>query len=187
MNRSLAPHLYHIVGVCARIVMTRESPEALPYSRALFQGALGGALLFGILNRILIPDVTVGHAVLNSAGEVMLLLVGLHVVLSAKGMSDRFQKVATAMLCISTLGGALLLTLGRLPDSAAVQFLITGTYIAQLSGALTCLRRGLAISWWSAGLYLFAYLWITMLFFSISNALIHSGGGVGHSDPRGQV
>ena len=182
MSRAVATYLPHVLVVCLRIVATRESPEALPYSRSLLHLAIVAAFALGMVNRVSIPDVTWTHALLNTVGEVGLLLLGLHLVLSAKGMPERFQKVATAMLCISALGGGLLLVVGQLPDSLIVSSLITITYLGQLSGALTSLRYGLDTTWWAAGLYLFAYLWITLVFFNISASLLqvdplHSAAG----------
>ena len=172
MNRATTSDLPRIIAVCLRIVATRESPEALPYSRTLLHIAVLAAFAFGVINRIVIPGVTWPHALLNSLGEISLLLVGLHLVLTARALPERFHKVATAMLCISALGGGLLLVIGRLPDSLIVSSFITVTYLGQLSGALTSLRHGLDTTWWPAGLYLFAYLWVTLVFFNISASLL---------------
>ena len=173
MNRAVASSLPHIFVVCLRIVATRESPEALPYSKTLLRAAVTAACALGMVNRLAMPDITWTHALLNTAGEVGLLLLGLQLVLSARGMPERFHKVATAMLCISALGGGLLLVIGQLPESLIASSLITITYLGQLSGALTSLRHGLDTTWWAAGLYLFAYLWVTLVFFNISASLLH--------------
>ena len=173
MNRTVASTLPHVLVVCSRIVATRESPEALPYSKTLLQAAVIAAVALGVMNRLLIPEVTWTHAIVNAIGEVSLLLLVLHFVLSARALPERFHKVATAMLCISALGGGLLLVFGRMPDSLIVSSLITVTYLGQLSGALTSLRHGLDTTWWVAGLYLFAYLWLTLVFFNISASLLH--------------
>ena len=173
MNRAIASYLPHIFVVCLRIFATRESPEALPYSKTLLRAAVIAALGLGVVNRILIPDVTWTQALLNTVGEVGLLLLGLHIVLSTKALAERFHKVATAMLCISALGGGLLLVVGQLPESLMVTSLIAVTYLGQLSGALTSLRHGLDTTWWAAGLYLFAYLWVTLVFSNISASLLH--------------
>ena len=172
MNRATTSDLPRIIAVCLRIVATRESPEALPYSRSLLRIAVVAAFAFGVINRIIIPGVTWPHALLNSLAEISLLLLGLHLVLSARGIPERFHKVATAMLCISALGGGLLLVIGQLPVSVIVSSLITIIYLGQLSGALTSLRHGLDTTWWAAGLYLFAYLWVTLVFFNISTSLL---------------
>ncbi|MGI9301343.1 MAG: hypothetical protein ACR2RB_01350 [Gammaproteobacteria bacterium] len=179
MTPGILPPLTTALATCLAIVTTRGSPEDLPYSRGLFHISVATAILVGLLNRWILPDVTVAHAVINTAGEYAILLYGLHLLLGIREMLARFVKVATAILLISTMGGATLFLL-RWFGSPVTSIIVATVFIAQLSGALTCLRRGMDVHWLIAGFYLFAYLWIAMLFFRMTASMMDgptAGGG----------
>lgn len=154
------------------IIYLRRSPERLVYSRGVLIAALVLAVVAAFAAHVLFLGLSLPFALLKIVCELGIFVVALNQTARTSAVRFRVLKMALALLLISALGDAVLVSLSFLPLQPPRQVVAMLVLGSQIFGGVNCVQFGLSVSWLRAAAFAGAYIVAALLFYQLASSLM---------------
>ncbi len=158
------------------IAFKQQSPERLHYSRQRLVNAVLAALAMAFASHIQFFEMPLNVALLKLVFELGVLVVGLRLAWSTRSARHGLLKMTLALFLISAVGDAALTALSVIPLESRLgpprQLLAISIMLAQIVGAVNCVRFGVSVSWRMAGAYVLGYVVVRVLLFDLAGVFL---------------
>ncbi len=154
------------------IIYLRRSPERLVYSRGVLIAALVLAVVAAFAAHVLFLGLSLPFALLKIVCELGIFVVALNQTARTSAVHFRVLKMALALLLISALGDAVLVSLSFLPLQPPRQVVAMLVLGSQIFGGVNCVQFGLSVTWLRAAAFAGAYIVAALLFYQLASWLM---------------
>lgn len=154
------------------IIYLRRSPERLVYSRGVLIAALVLAVVAAFAAHVLFLGLSLPFALLKIVCELGIFVVALNQTARTRAVHFRVLKMALALLLISALGDAVLVSLSFLPLQPPRQVVAMLVLGSQIFGGVNCVQFGLSVTWLRAAAFAGAYIVAALLFYQLASSLM---------------
>lgn len=154
------------------IIYLRRSPERLVYSRGVLIAALVLAVVAAFAAHVLFLGLSLPFALLKIVCELGIFVVALNQTARTSSVHFRVLKMALALLLISALGDAVLVSLSFLPLQPPRQVVAMLVLGSQIFGGVNCVQFGLSVTWLRAAAFAGAYIVAALLFYQLASSLM---------------
>ncbi|TDJ39711.1 MAG: hypothetical protein E2O54_09835 [Gammaproteobacteria bacterium] len=154
------------------IIYLRRSPERLVYSRGVLIAALVLAVVAAFAAHVLFLGLSLPFALLKIVCELGIFVVALNQTARTSAVHFRVLKMALALLLISALGDAVLVSLSFLPLQPPRQVVAMLVLGSQIFGGVNCVQFGLSVTWLRAAAFAGAYIVAALLFYQLASSLM---------------
>lgn len=154
------------------IIYLRRSPERLVYSRGVLIAALVLAVVAAFAAHVLFLGLSLPFALLKIVCELGIFVVALNQTARTRAVHFRVLKMALALLLISALGDAALVSLSFLPLQPPRQVVAMLVLGSQIFGGVNCVQFGLSVTWLRAAAFAGAYIVAALLFYQLASSLM---------------
>ena len=144
------------------IALLRRSPERLPYTKGLFYGAIGFAVVFSIMSSILFFGFTLPDALAKVVAQLGLFVLGLRLFPKTAAVRARVLRMALAAVLMSAIADAVIICLASLPIVEPFfvvrQVGVASVWIMLIYGLVNAVHYGVGGSRWRAFGYVGGYV-----------------------------
>ncbi|MDA1073402.1 MAG: hypothetical protein O3A63_01405 [Proteobacteria bacterium] len=158
------------------IIFARKSPERLHYTRPRLVVSVFLAVICAFLAHLMFFGYPINDALLSIVARLGVFVVAVNQTAAADKTRHRVLKMMLALFLISAFGDATLVLLSFVPPSDNLApVMIAGVmliYIAQLVGAVNSVQYGLSNTWFTAALYVVAYLVVVYIFLALATPVL---------------